>query len=98
MSCDHEDLIISPDVVEEEATPPFRVLKLRVRCDACHEYFHFRGISSGHPNPDMPATSADGYELRAPILPGPGAVVGLMVKTGLEDKLVNPLDQQNGTQ
>lgn len=98
-ACMHQDLEFSPDMVENE-TPGgvFRFVTVRVRCAGCRLNFHWRGIESGHPNADEPTVSADGFELRAPILPGPGSIVGLMVATGLEDKLVNPTkEERNGT-
>jgi hypothetical protein len=87
--CLHETLEFSPqvNVIQE---PAFLFAAVSVRCAACHQQFHWRGLTSGHPNPNEPVVSADGFELRAPIAPGPGAVVGLLDKTGLIDKLVQP--------
>lgn len=65
----------------------FRYATLKARCTDCRQQFHFRGIASGQPNPDEPTVSADAYELRTPIVAGPGAIVGLLERTGLSDAL-----------
>jgi hypothetical protein len=90
--CAHDELEFNASLINIEQ-PPFRFVRVRARCVTCFEFFHWRGIASGHPNPEEPVVSADGYELRAPIVAGPGAVVGLLERTGLGDVLVQP---QNG--
>lgn len=90
-TCAHNDFEFVPGVMTvTDITPPFTFLTLRVRCIGCRQQFHFHGLNSGHPNPEAPVVSADGFELRAPIVAGPGAVVGLLHATGLEDRLVKP--------
>ena len=84
--CEHEVLSISFDAVELHV---FRYASIRVRCDRCQMLFSWRGVKSGTPNPDEPVVSADGYELRAPITPGPGSVVGLLARAGMTDVLRN---------
>jgi hypothetical protein len=73
MECAHDELEFNASLINIEQ-PPFRFVRVRARCVACYEFFHWRGIASGHPNPEEPVVSADGYELRAPIVAGPGAV------------------------
>jgi hypothetical protein len=65
----------------------FMSIRIRVRCDSCGQHFSWRGLNSGVANADEPVTTADGYELVAPIVPRPGGVVGILAMAGLEDKL-----------
>jgi hypothetical protein len=60
---------------------------LRVRCVECQQQFAFGGLNSGVENPNEPVVSADGYELRAPIVPRPGGVVGMLKLGGMESVL-----------
>jgi hypothetical protein len=60
---------------------------VKLRCDNCQQQFSWQGLNSGHANGREPVTSADGYELRAPIAPHPGGVVGLLAHGGLEHAL-----------
>jgi hypothetical protein len=75
--CPHTLLEFAPAVTVVDS-PAFVYATLSVRCEACGVLFHWRGLSSGHPNPDQPVVSADGYELRAPIAQPerPTAVMG----------------------
>ncbi len=88
--CEHATYEFSPEVNVIAPPEDFTFVAVQVRCAECHEQFHWRGISSGLPNSGEPTVTADGYTLLAPIAPGPGAVVGLLVKAGLQDHLVDP--------
>ncbi len=88
--CSHEEFQFWPDIRHVLEPIDFRFAELRIRCLGCNEQFHWRGIASGLPNPAEPTVSADGYALYAPIAVGPGAVVGLLERTGLSDRLVDP--------
>jgi hypothetical protein len=87
-SCSHDELEVGSDVDQLTGPDgPFLSIRLRVRCGDCGELFSWRGLSSGVSNPHEPATSADGYELRAPIVPRPGGVVGVLKLANLEGEL-----------
>jgi hypothetical protein len=60
---------------------------LGIRCAMCRQRFAWRGFNSGQPNPQEAVVSADGYELRAPIIPQPTGVVGMLRSAGLEHLL-----------
>ena len=96
-TCPHDELSVGSqvDLVDQASGKPWLCIKISVRCDACHTLFSWGGLASGLPNRDGPVVSADGYELRAPIAPRPGAAVGVMVRAGLEDRLRNPYTDQN---
>lgn len=94
MECQHDELEFTAQFMEADLAL-FRYALIYVRCTSCQQQFHWRGLESGRPNPDVPVTSADGFELRAPLVAGPGATVGLLQSVGLVDKLVNP---ENGAQ
>lgn len=87
-TCAHDFLSVATDALEPEGQ--FRYLTVSVRCSGCHTRFSFRGLNMGHPNSDTPVVSADGYQLRAPIEPKPGSVVGVLVSAGLEASLRPP--------
>ena len=86
--CAHDEFQFNPQA--HELSPGVVVVSVMVRCAACKQQFHWRGLDSGSANPDIPVVSADGYELRAPIGFGPGSVVNLMQQLGLSDRLMNP--------
>lgn len=84
--CTHAALMLESHV--EELTSPLGVqwlaIRLRIKCSTCNALFSWRGLNSGTPNPDEPVISADGFELRAPIVPGPGGVVGVLQMAGID--------------
>ena len=86
--CVHDDLEIASQasLLSSNGTSWLN-MTLSVRCESCGTLFSWRGLNSGVPNPSEPVTSADGFELRAPIYPQPGGVVGLLKMAGLEDRL-----------
>jgi len=87
--CPHSELEFSPEVTDVfDDKPPWLYVAISVRCSECHVPFHWRGLNSGRPNRAEPAVTADGFLLFAPIAVGPGAIVGLLEKTGLGDKLI----------
>ena len=86
-SCLHDFLSIQSDALEYEGT---RYLTVSVRCAGCHVLWSFRGINSGGLDPNEPTCTADAYQLRAPIEPRPGAIVGVLSELGLEDRLNLP--------
>jgi hypothetical protein len=59
-------------------------IRVRVKCAACDALFSWRGLNSGLANPDEPVVSADGFELRAPIAPGPGGTLGVLQLAGVD--------------
>ena len=86
--CAHDDLeIASQASLLSQNGAEWLNMTLSVRCESCGTLFSWRGLNSGVPNPLEPVTSADGFELRAPIYPQPGGVVGLLKMAGLEDRL-----------
>lgn len=86
--CAHDWLEVAPEVNETSGPDgSWLELRCRVRCGVCQEPFSFRGLNSGNSNPHEPVTSADGYELRAPIADRPGGVVGVLALAGLEGRL-----------
>jgi hypothetical protein len=90
-SCAHDDLEVGSSVDQlEEHGNTWLCIKLSVRCQSCNTLFSWSGVGSGLPNHLEPVVSADGYELRAPIVPRPGGTVGLLVRAGLEDRLLHP--------
>jgi hypothetical protein len=88
--CTHEDFEFAVKATIIETPEAFTFAAIDARCGDCHERFHWRGLNAGHPNPFEPSVTADGFTLYAPISAGPGAIVGLLEKTGLGDKLVDP--------
>jgi len=88
--CVHDDLEIASQasLLSSNGTSWLN-MTLSVRCESCGTLFSWRGLNSGVPNPSEPVTSADGFELRAPIYPQPGGVVGLLKMAGLADRLQN---------
>lgn len=97
--CTHEVIEFAPELVDiPDAAHPFMYAAIRLRCAACHVALHWVGVPSGNPNSVEPTVTADGYELRAPVAAGPGAVVGLLEATGMGDHLVSPFTQTNGAQ
>jgi hypothetical protein len=90
-ACAHDGLELGSDAdLRVGPDGEFVVFRLRVRCDACGVQFSWRGLNSGVPNPLEPVTSADGYELRAPVVPRPGGVVGVLALANLEHELEPP--------
>lgn len=87
--CEHLTFELNTEVAEADDPQlgKWRLAVLRIRCTTCRLQFAWRGLASGLPNPLEPTTSADGYELRAPISPRPGGVVGLLQSAGLEHLL-----------
>jgi hypothetical protein len=86
--CIHDDLEIASEVsLLSQSGTAWLNMTLSVRCESCGTLFSWRGLNSGVANPNEPVTSADGFELRAPISPQPGGVVGLLKMAGLEDRL-----------
>lgn len=86
--CAHDDLEVGSDV--DQLTGPdgaYLSIRIRVRCDECGQLFSWRGLNSGVANPHEPTTTADGFELRAPIVPRPGGVVGVLALANLEGEL-----------
>ena len=90
--CPHDDLVFACKVSAPEVGTDdgFWLARVYIRCDACSQNFSWRGIRSGEPNPSEPVVSADGFELRCPIVPHAGAVAGLLESVGLADRLVQP--------
>lgn len=89
--CEHATFEFAPAINHmTEGPDPFTFVALNVRCSECHAQFHWRGISIGLPNSAEPAVTADAYTLLAPIAIGPGGVVQLLTRVGLEDRLVDP--------
>lgn len=88
MECAHDELEFACQASGEKSGEC--TVAVQVRCITCHTQFHWYGVDSGPPSPLGPTCSADGYELRAPIRAGPGAVIQLMQATGMIDRLVNP--------
>lgn len=91
VECAHDDFEFSFNA--QELSPGIAVVAAQVRCASCQQQFHWRGLDVGSPNAELPVTSADGYELRAPIAFGPGSVVKLFEATGLLDRLQNPAEE-----
>jgi hypothetical protein len=88
-TCLHDDLELGnriDQMVDSDGTT-YLLLRLSVRCQTCGESFSFAGLPSGIPNPTETVVSADGYEIRAPIYPRPGATVALLQSAGLEERL-----------
>lgn len=85
--CTHEVLDIAAST---DAQGEVVIMRIAIKCDACGLRYSWRGLNSGQPNESEPVTSADGYELRAPLIPRPGGVVGLLKMAGMEDKLTPP--------
>lgn len=92
--CTHDVFEFAAKATIVEEPEVFTFVALSVRCSECHERFHWRGLNAAIPNPNEPSVTADGYTLYAPISAGPGAIVGLLEKTGLGDRLVNPLGRR----
>jgi hypothetical protein len=88
--CPHDEFVYGAFIraVDEPGYEQFIYVASSVRCSACGLAFHWRGVNSGPPNANEATVTADGYELRCPIAPGPGAVVGLLEHVGLADRLV----------
>src|SRR4030095_2506496 len=86
--CQHDFLDISSDALEPEGQ--FRYVTISVRCSGCHVLFSWIGVNTGHPNSEVPVTSAEGYALRATIVARPGGVVSILQTAGLERHLVPP--------
>ena len=95
-ACPHDDLEFSCRVSAPElgVAGGFWLARVYIRCVACGQQFSWRGLASGDPNPELPCVSADGYELRAPLQPKAGAVVGLLESVGIADRLVQPEDSE----
>jgi hypothetical protein len=74
------------ETAEHDGQPVWQVL-IGLRCAECRMQFAWRGLNSGQANQREPVTSADGYQLRAPIGPRPTGVVGLLQSAGLEHLL-----------
>jgi hypothetical protein len=88
VDCAHDDLEIASEAsLLSQSGTTWLNMTLSVRCESCGTLFSWRGLNSGTANPNEPVTSADGFELRAPISPQPGGVVGLLKMAGLEDRL-----------
>jgi hypothetical protein len=83
--CEHTDIEIAARMEHCQAgAEEWLSLALNVRCAGCNVLFSWGGLSAGLPNPAGPVVSADGYELRAPLAPRPGSVVGILQRAGLE--------------
>jgi hypothetical protein len=84
-ACPHEQLQIGSEFSALPEHPECLIARIGFRCAECGQQYSFAGLPSGVANPIEPVVSADGYELRAPIYPRPGATVGLMREAGMED-------------
>ena len=89
-ACTHDTFEFACRATVIEQPEAFTFVEVNVRCAACEVRFHWRGLSAATPNPFEPSVTADGFTLYAPISSGPGAIVGLLEKTGLGDQLVDP--------
>jgi hypothetical protein len=86
--CEHDELEVATDVDRLDGPDgTFTVARVSVRCDGCGTLFSWRGLNSGVSNPYEPVTTADGYELRAPIVPRAGGVVVVLAFAGIEHEL-----------
>jgi hypothetical protein len=88
--CTHDTYEFAVEASIIESPEAFTFAAISARCAECHEPFHWRGVNAGHPQPLEPSCTADGFVLYAPISAGPGAIVGLLERTGLADQLVDP--------
>lgn len=92
--CTHDTFEFAVKATVVETPEAFTFAAVDARCADCHERFHWRGLSASLPNPHEPSVTADGFTLYAPIDAGPGSIVGLLEKTGLGDRLINPLGRR----
>jgi hypothetical protein len=86
-SCVHDELQFQPGA---EALGETTIVTIRCRCAACGTFFSWQGVVPGVANPAGPVVSADGFELRAPVAPRPGAYVELLEQAGIADQLTPP--------
>jgi hypothetical protein len=76
-ACKHPDFLAGVTVNRLEDIGALSA-DIRIACAVCHEPFKFVGAMEVGLLPDQPATSADGTELRVPIIPASGGPTGSM--------------------